>query len=283
MEALNYSKGTITHCKQTMKEFNSFMEDRNISSIHELTAIAIHGYIKEQITRGNSTRGGGLSVAFINKKISNLRLFKRFLMDSYNLYLPLEQKHFKSEKTAVSVLTVAEVKALFQASELQEHLQSRDKAILAVFYGAGLRRSEAERLKMQDVELDNRIIHVLKTKNGRARRVPVAKSMVQLLKDYVFEFRSNYTSSRKEAFLLNGNGNPLSGQGMYSRIKQLQESCTIESIHNKEIGLHTLRHSYATHLLQKGMALEKISKLLGHSSITSTQVYTHVENMIDES
>ena len=203
-------------------------------------------------------------------------------MDSYNLYLPLEQKHFKSEKTAVSVLTVAEVKALFRASELQEHLQSRDKAILAVFYGAGLRRSEAERLKMQDVELDNRIIHVLKTKNGRARHVPVTKSMVQLLKDYVFEFRSNYTSSRKEAFLLNGNGNPLSGQGMYSRIKQLQESCTIESIHIKEIGLHTLRHSYATHLLQKGMAIEKISKLLGHSSITSSQVYTHVENMIDE-
>ncbi len=149
--------------------------------------------------------------------------------------------------------------------------------MLTIFYGCGLRRNEGVNLTIDDINFDTRIIHVRKGKNYKERLVPFSKAGSQYLQEWIYDFRILLTKNNKNASLfISYTGKPMSGNSLYKRLKLLQLEIDNPELQNKEIGLHTLRHSIATHLLQNGMSLQKIQRFLGHSSLDSTQIYTHL-------
>ena len=152
----------------------------------------------------------------------------------------------------------------------------RDQAMLAVFYGCGLRLNEGASLEIKDILTERKILHVRKGKHYKERLVPMAEKSYQALKFYIDYARPQLLQDKPtEAVFIDANrGRPMQKQSLYIRIKGLVKRAKIK----KKIGTHSLRHSIATHLLKSGMKLERIQQFLGHSSLDSTQIYTHLKN-----
>jgi integrase/recombinase XerD len=152
--------------------------------------------------------------------------------------------------------------------------------MLTILYGCGLRRNEAVHLDISDVVADKNYIYVRKGKNYKERIVPINTMGLNHLQNYLYESRPRFTKDDKqEMFFVSQRGLRMNGQSMLLRLKILIQRVDNTELQSKEVGLHTLRHSIATHLLQNGMSIENISLFLGHSSLESTQIYTHlVEN-----
>ena len=160
--------------------------------------------------------------------------------------------------------------------------------MLTVYYSCGLRKNEGVHLELNDINLDTRILHVRKGKNYKERFVPLSKTSAQHLQDYIYDHRPvllkektpgcRSSSAGTESRLFIGySGKPMQGQALYRRFKLLLLAVENPTLQQKELGLHSLRHSIATHLLQAGMTLQKIQRFLGHSSLESTQIYTHLK------
>ncbi|MBL6447629.1 tyrosine-type recombinase/integrase [Fulvivirga sp. 29W222] len=150
--------------------------------------------------------------------------------------------------------------------------------MLSVYYGCGLRRSEGVALNLSDINLDKNLLHVRKGKNYKERHVPISPASRRHLTQYIYDHRNTLLRyPQTDALFLSKRGTRLQGQSMILRLKALQQQSDSTTLRAKEIGLHTLRHSIATHLLHSGMKLENISLFLGHSSLESTQIYTHLE------
>jgi site-specific recombinase XerD len=171
------------------------------------------------------------------------------------------------------IFTKAEIKALYEAIGI-DTLGLRDRAMLAVYYGCGLRRSEGLNLDVKDVLLDRNLLYVRKGKNYTERYVPMTAAVKEDLKEYIECARPMLVKTSTHALFLSQNGTRVIGETMLERLHQLKEKAGI----GKDAALHSLRHSIATHLLQSGMELEKIKQFLGHSSLESTQIYTHIMN-----
>jgi integrase/recombinase XerD len=168
---------------------------------------------------------------------------------------------------------VQEIGGLYNAVQ-DNTLGLRDKAMLALYYGCGLRKQEGISLNTVDILLDKDLIHVRKGKGYKARFVPISGQQKTDLENYLNYGRPYLQNLHKkeEALLLSIRGQRMSGATAFERIQNLKAIAGID----KPIGLHTLRHSIATHLLKSGMKLEQIQRLLGHSSMESTQIYTHI-------
>jgi integrase/recombinase XerD len=160
------------------------------------------------------------------------------------------------------VLNHQECKALFKAPELLKH-----RVLLALIYSAGLRAGEASRLKIADIDSGRMMIHIRRSKFNKDRYVPLSPLILQGLRKY-------YYACQPVEYLFNGNsaGTPLSIKGMQWALREAIKKCKLQ----KGISLHTLRHSYATHLLEMGMDIVSIKELLGHERIQTTMVYLHV-------
>jgi integrase/recombinase XerD len=189
----------------------------------------------------------------------------------------------KIHRPAITVLTQEEIKELFELTtkeantEKEQAMQSRDKAMLVIFYSCGLRRNEGANVSIDDINFDTRILHVRKGKNYKERLVPLNKTNAAYLQEWIYDYRSQVVKTKSEHRLfVNAHGEPMSGGALYARLKLLQMQSDNTGLQDKNIGVHTLRHSIATHLLQAGMSLEKIARFLGHSSLESTQIYTHL-------
>jgi integrase/recombinase XerD len=156
-------------------------------------------------------------------------------------------------------------------------MQARDRAMLAIFYGCGARRNEGVNIDVGDINFDRALLHVRKGKNYKERFVPISKAPLKYLQDYIYDQRPELLhGSKTEALFLSMHCKRMDGQTMLLRLKYLQHQTGNADLIEKEIGLHTLRHSIATHLLQAGMQLESIARFLGHSTLESTQIYTHL-------
>jgi integrase/recombinase XerD len=167
----------------------------------------------------------------------------------------------RSNKLPV-VLNYQECKALFQAPDLLKH-----RVLLALMYSGGLRAREVSRLKLSDVDSGRMMIHIRQSKYNKDRYVPLSNYMLEGLRKY-------YYACQPVEYLFNGNepGTPLSVRGMQWALREAVKKCKLQ----KGITLHTLRHSYATHLLEYGMDIVSIKELLGHERIETTLVYLHV-------
>jgi len=287
LDMLGYNKTTTYNLPIHIREFLHFLESENIDNLKDLHPIHIINYYNRLKQRTNTQlKSGSLSNSYLNKHQQAIKLFCNYLRQSGRLTIAYPDLNTeKKEENKIEVLTQKEIKSLFEATELLttradfEVLQARDKAIIAILYFCGLRRTEAVSLNFEDVNLDTATVHVKHGKGYKERLVPIHKNNIKYLEDYMFDSRIELTKdSQEKAFFISMRKTRMNGQSMLIRLKKMQELTDNLTLRTKNLTLHTLRHSIATHLLQNGMDLEQISRFLGHSSLESTQIYTHLIN-----
>jgi len=220
-------------------------------------------------------RQGGVDHRTLAKTISALRSFFKFLLqEEYRVDNPAGQIDSPRRSAPLpDVMTREEVEAFFRAIPLDTHYGLRDRALFEVIYSCGLRISEAAELRVGSIFLAEGVARV-HGKGNRERIVPVGEHGVYWIRQYLQLSRPHMLKRDRieDSLFLSMRGTALSRKGIWKRFKQICERAGIEA------KVHTLRHSFATHLLQGGADLRSVQALLGHADIGTTQIYTHVEN-----
>ena len=217
----------------------------------------------------------GLAPASIRRNVSAIRTYFRFLLgEGHVVRDPSERLESPSRwRTLPDVLTADEVSRLIAAPTLDEPLAFRDRAMLELAYGAGLRVSEWITLGVRDLLLDEGLLRVF-GKGGKERLVPIGRTAIGAAALYLRELRPRLEKGQgKGVLLLNARGEPLSRMGAWKILRKYVDQARIE----KHVSPHTLRHSFATHLLEGGADLRAVQEMLGHADISTTQIYTHVD------
>ena len=276
LQTLGYSPSSVYYMPRILEEFLKWLEERKVVEITEVNAEHIEEFITYNKTRKNKRREGALSISQSNRYIDVLKKFAEYLHKAHHIQLSINSKREKKEaKIDYIILTVEEIKSIYNSTE-ETPIGIRDRAMLSIYYGCGLRKSEGINLEVSDILFDRKLVHVKKSKNNQERLIPITASNLKYIEQYIYNARPlllNVDSTETKLFI-NEKGEAITGQMLYLRLKQLLQKANID----KNIGLHTLRHSIATHLLQQGMALEQIALFLGHKSLESTQIYTHILN-----
>jgi integrase/recombinase XerD len=217
----------------------------------------------------------GLAPASIRRNVSAARTYFRFLLaDGHVVRDPTERLETpKRWRTLPEVLTVAEIKSLLEAPTVDDPLYFRDRALLELAYGAGLRVSEWIGIGTRDVLFEDTLVRVF-GKGAKERLVPIGRSAIAALAIYQRELRPRLERGRGRGMLfLSARGEPLSRMGAWKILKRYVERAGL----TKHVSPHTLRHSFATHLLEGGADLRAVQEMLGHADISTTQIYTHVD------
>jgi integrase/recombinase XerD len=217
----------------------------------------------------------GLAAASIRRNISAVRTYFKFLLgEGHVVRDPSERLETpKRWRTLPEVLTVAEVERLLAAPSLDEPLAFRDRAMLEVAYGAGLRVSEWISLGVRDVMLQDHLVRVF-GKGAKERLVPIGRRAIGAIAIYLRELRPKLERGGGKGILfLNARGQPLSRMGAWKMLRKYVDQAGI----TKPVSPHTLRHSFATHLLEGGADLRAVQEMLGHVDISTTQIYTHID------
>jgi len=285
LDILGYAQMNRSNMESIVREFLHHLEQQKVNQINQLKQEHYKAYFNYISTRTNQRRGGALSNNYLNKHIQALNKFYEFLIHKGTQGVsPVNLKQLKLEKHTRCVLTQSEIQELYTiasrstaTNQKQEALQSRDRAMLTVFYACGLRRNEGANLELNDINFDTRILHVRKGKNNKERLVPFSKQSLIYLQEWIYDHRPILNKDNRIGSLFIGRfGKPMTGGSLYTSLKRLIQKIDNPTLQNKAVGLHTLRHSIATHLLQNGMELTKIQQFLGHSSLETTQIYTHL-------
>ncbi len=284
LDILGYAPSTVYNLPHHVRELLYYMEQKGIAEISSLNNSFIQSHYEHLKSRSNQRRGGALSNSYLNKHLQAISKFSDYLRQSGKLILPpLQITSQNKDASEIDYLSQEEIKELYthtygyNENTSLAALNARDRAMLSIFYACGLRRSEGYHLDMNDINFDKHILHVRKAKNYKERFVPFNKSTSKYLEEYRYDARPLLTPHNKEeAFFISQRGKRMDSQSMALRLKILQQRSENKELHNKTLSLHVLRHSIATHLLGNGMTLEQISRFLGHSSLESTQIYTHL-------
>jgi len=281
LSILGYAESTVYQLPNYVHEFFHHLEQNGIHNISDITPQHFKAHYQKLKQRSNSRRGGGLSNNYLNKHLQGLYKLADYLRQSGRLELGSLTINWEQEdQSAIDYLSQEEIQRLFAATytdERKNHLNIRDRALLCVFYSCGLRRNEGVHLDLSDINYDRRTLHVRKGKNYKERFVPFSKTTSKHLQSWIYDGRPLLCSDATgNAFFISQKNRRMDGQSMSIRMKQLQHKTEDLHLQSKNVRLHVLRHSIATHLLQNGMSLENIAKFLGHSSLESTQVYTHL-------
>ena len=272
LAALNYSSSVVYSHPIYIIEFLHYIENQGIDNIETINTTTAKNYLEYLKTRKNTRRKGMLSNSSINSRINAIECFGAYLLKEHDIVIPIKAKRLENNNKARIILSQQEVEMLYNATE-SDHLGLRDRAMLSLLYGCGLRSREGLNLDVKDIFFERNLIHIRKTKNRQERLVPMTENIKTDLRNYLLYARP-YLAKKitQTSFLVSRRGNRPNPDGLRYRLNRLLEVGRIE----KEIGLHSLRHSIATHLLQKGMKLDDIRQFLGHLSLESTQIYTHI-------
>ena len=217
----------------------------------------------------------GLSPASIRRNISAVRSYFRFLVaEGHVVRDPSERLETpKKWRTLPDVLGVEEIEKLLTAPSLDEPMAFRDRAMLELAYGAGLRVSEWISLHVRDVLLQDHLVRVF-GKGAKERLVPIGRRAIAAIAIYLRELRPKLEKGEGKGILfLNARGEPMSRMGAWKILRKYVDQVGI----TKPVSPHTLRHSFATHLLEGGADLRAVQEMLGHVDISTTQIYTHVD------
>ena len=217
----------------------------------------------------------GLAPASIRRNVSAVRTYFRFLLaEGHVVRDPSERLETPRRwRTLPEVLTVAEIERLLSAPSLDDPLVFRDRALLELGYGSGLRVSEWIELSVRDVLFEEGLVRVF-GKGSKERLVPMGRSSVGAVAIYLRELRPRLERGQGQGkLLLNARGEPLSRMGAWKILRKYVERAGI----TKQVSPHTLRHSFATHLLEGGADLRAVQEMLGHADISTTQLYTHID------
>ena len=276
LNTLGYAESTVYGSTNYVRDFFKWLYTKKVYDLDQINHSIITNYHKYLQERKNKRLTGSLSNNYIISNINALKRFSRYLEQTGKATIEIDLD-LQVEKTSIkTILTQTEIKALYKACT-NDYIGIRDRAMLGVFYGCGLRRSEGAALNVSDILLKEKRVYVRKGKNYKERYVPMAERVKEDLENYIYVSRERILSKKnvkEEALFLGKRVNRFSGVGFIARIHKLVHEAGIQ----KDIGLHSLRHSIATHLLQSGMTLEEVSRFLGHSSLSTTQIYTHLAN-----
>jgi integrase/recombinase XerD len=264
LERLGYSKATLYMLPKCVKEFLEVQQIKSPDTITPAQITKHHEYLQ---TRPNQRRPGGLSENHINHHVYALKTFFKWLEANGEIPTnPISSLEFPSPKTKPrEILTPEEIRKLYETCE-----NYRERAILSLYYGCGLRRTEGIKLDLKDVHFRTGLLYVRAGKGAKRRVVPMSKQVQTDLKTYAYKERN--AKPGETAFLVGQNGNRINANIICKILKSLLEKADIK----QEITLHSLRHSIATHLLEAGLNVENVREFLGHNHLESTQIYTRI-------
>jgi integrase/recombinase XerD len=258
-----YENNTISSYKNDLKKFNEFLKNKSIINIK-----------KEDIISFLSTeRNNKKSDKTLSHNLTVLKNFYKYLeiteKINYNPTNDLEQP--KAIKSLPHVLSINEVELLLDF-DLNKKQDYRDKAILELLYSSGLRISELINLKLENINLNENLVRVM-GKGKKERIVPIGDYATYYLDLYIKEYRKLFLKGKISDYVfINASGNKLSRQSVFKMLQKRKEEKQIKT----KFSPHTLRHSFASHMLENGADLRSIQELLGHSDISTTQIYTHI-------
>lgn len=259
-----YSSNTIDSYKRDLVKFNAVVNKK----VTDVTEEDIKNYLKDLNHHEESK-------TTISRNISSLRSYYKFLMiEKIVNNNPMENIEFpKLNKTLPHILDEEDIDKLLDI-KLIDCFSYRNKAMLELMYATGLRVTELVNLKVHDIDLDMALVQTM-GKGSKERIIPIGDYALYYLKVYLNNYRDSMLKREYNDYLfLNNHGKQMTRQGFFKILKKQ----ALENGIKKDFSPHTLRHSFATHLLNNGADLRSIQELLGHSDISTTQIYTHVSN-----
>lgn len=283
LDTLGFNSKTIINYGNRVNEFFKWLSIQNITAINQLNQNHITTFFEYQENRTDSKFKSKLSASYLNDYFSAIDKLLEFLhqMGATNTPIPTNYRISIDEAErirSIEPFSIEEIKLLQnQISNLypnydykhRELKQQQLQLVFVLFYGCGLRLSEGFKLTAKDINFNNKTIFINQGKNYKDRIIPMSDSIYKALQDYMYNFRNLIKCNHNKLFIQKQITISLDLKHLHSQCKNTQ---------NKRLSFHILRHSIATHLLQKGMPIENIARFLGHNSLTSTQIYTHIIN-----
>ena len=260
------SQNTISSYLRDLHQFHDYVQDTLEVDLRQVTTEEIQAYVSWML-------GKGKSPASATRSVASLKSFYGYLVSIGALKINPAKgvTAAKVERKYPQILTSKEVELFLEQPKCVDAKGYRDHAMLELLYATGIRVSELISLNLSDLNLSASLLRC--ESRGRERVIPLYHTAVKALQDYVKDIRPQIIADTEEqALFVNMNGERMSRQGFWKIIKYYQEKAGIE----KDITPHTLRHSFAAHLLENGADLRSIQEMLGHADISSTQIYTHV-------
>ncbi len=261
------AKETVQSYRDDLKKFHSYKEFASRLDTSDLLPSDLTDFLMLQSK-------DGLSVPTILRRLSSTRGFFEFLNDEK--ITSIEIPHIdapKESKRIPVVLSEEQVEALLEEPDMKTDAGIRDRAMLEVMYGSGLRVSELLKLEKKDVNLVNKIITV-RGKGDKERSVPISEFALAYLEKYMNGPRKRHEKKPSPYLFLNREGKPLSRIYFFEQVQKYARNIGIEA----PVSPHTLRHCFATHLLEHGADLRMVQEMLGHSNIVTTEIYTSVSS-----
>ena len=261
------SLNTRKSYERDLLQYLHYLEDEQITSWQDVDRYVVINYLEKMHDEKKAP-------ATVTRMITSLRRFHQFLrQERLTDHDPMQ--HIDTPKKVQklpSTLSLTEVERLIETPDTTQNLGIRDRAILEVMYATGMRVSELVGLKLSYLHLSLGLVQTL-GKGDKERIIPLGDYAIQWLERYLDEARPLLVANPSETHVfVNHHGTGLSRQGIWKNLKQLVREAGI----NKEVTPHTLRHSFATHLLENGADLRTVQELLGHADISTTQIYTHI-------
>ena len=263
-----YPETTITSYLNALNKFNDFIDEKNIK-YKTITKDEIREYLK-RLDEENYSKSS------VSQNLSALRNFYSFLVNNNKITSNQFKliKNPKKEKHLPNFLQPDELQSIFDSIELETPLGIRNRLIIELLYATGLRVSELVSLQLKDIDFSNHEIRVI-GKGDKERIVFFGDYALKYLKMYLNRSRSILLNGKKEdILLLNKDGNPITARGIEVVIDKIVNEAALK--HN--ISPHVIRHTFATDMLNNGADLKSVQELLGHSSLSTTQIYTHITN-----
>lgn len=261
------SRNTIVSYKQDLNYYTDFLINQNIGALSRSTRNDITDFMLNQKEKG-------ISANSIARRLAAIKVFYRFLVRERILKVDPTSliDSPKLWKKIPDTLSLNEVDALLAQPNIKERQGIRDKALLETFYATGMRVSEVVNLKLDNVNLEIGFLRCI-GKGNKERVIPLGKKAIASIKRYLALSRPRLLKQKESEFLfLNRSGQKISRQSLWKIIKRYAKEAHIK----KAIKPHILRHSFATHLLERGADLRSVQEMLGHSNIATTQIYTHI-------
>ena len=260
------SENTLASYMRDIRQFDAYRETYLDCPIEEVGKDQLALYFAWMTNNGKSS-------ATVTRSLASLKGLYSFLVSEQAMATnPAKAVHLaKTEKKLPQILTGKEVELLLQQPRCSDPKGFRDKAMLELLYATGIRVSELISLNLEDVNLPAGFVSC--SSGGKSRVIPLYPAAVKALQTYIQQIRPGMIADpQEEALFVNVGGERMSRQGFWKIIKHYQQTANIQ----KDITPHTLRHSFAAHLLENGADLKSIQEMLGHSDISSTQIYTQI-------
>ncbi|MEI6632157.1 MAG: site-specific tyrosine recombinase XerD [bacterium] len=261
------SRNTIISYKEDLTHYMGFLASLRIDALSKTTKNEIINFMLNQ-------KNKGISANSVARRLAAIKMFYRFLA---------RERILKTDPTSLidspklwkkipETLSLNEVEALLAQPNIKDQQGIRDRAILETFYATGMRVSEVVNLKTDNVNLEIGFLRCV-GKGNKERVIPLGRKAINSLKRYLEAGRKHMLKGKQSEFIfLNRSGKKISRQSLWKLIKRYAKEAKIK----KPMGPHILRHSFATHLLERGADLRSVQEMLGHANISTTQIYTHI-------